>query len=265
VGISLVIGLGPFTWITLSFYLCLYHPNEWRRLAPLVSSTQSKIAHRKSQIPALLVSLLVTAHLAIITLASFLEPMGAIDDRREWDEPGTHAEFAAWAERLDQVGVSVSADELKDALWRPARAMKEFRSAVLAPLQPYLNYCGARQGWHMFVAPHVEADRYEVDVREGGDWRTVYAQQDRAHRWLADRLEQERLRDCIYQILRRGDRDELARLAEWMAGPARRDFPHADALRLRVGHYRIPTPQEARSGAQPSVEWAEPILTGLDR
>jgi hypothetical protein len=30
-GILLFLEVGPFSWITLSFYLCLYHPDEWKR------------------------------------------------------------------------------------------------------------------------------------------------------------------------------------------------------------------------------------------
>ncbi len=32
-GILLFLEVGPFSWIMLSFYLCLYHPDEWRRKA----------------------------------------------------------------------------------------------------------------------------------------------------------------------------------------------------------------------------------------
>ena len=30
-GVFVLIGLGPFTWISLSFYACLFRPEEWSR------------------------------------------------------------------------------------------------------------------------------------------------------------------------------------------------------------------------------------------
>jgi hypothetical protein len=38
-GILLFLEVGPFSWITLSFYLCLYHPDEWKRAANRSHST----------------------------------------------------------------------------------------------------------------------------------------------------------------------------------------------------------------------------------
>lgn len=270
VGISLLIGLGPFTWITLSFYLCLYHPSEWRPSAApnRFSSADPARIRQQPELPRNgpanaaiqgIIALLVSAHLVVITLASCLEPIGAIDDRAQWDDPATHAEFAAWAERLQRLGVDTSADEVKDALWSPVQALQHGETALLTPLRPYFAYCGTRQGWHMFVAPHLEARRYAIEVREGGDWCIVYEQRDNLHRWLASKLEQERVRDGIFHLLQRGNDLELRRLAEWLAIRAAADFPSADALRLRVYHYRLPTPEESRAGEQTIGDWSQSV------
>jgi hypothetical protein len=32
--------VGPFTWISLTFYLALWHPDEWRRVLPHSASSR---------------------------------------------------------------------------------------------------------------------------------------------------------------------------------------------------------------------------------
>lgn len=45
-GIQLFMNVGPFSWVTLSFYACLWHPDEWARLGRRIVGRRLGISGR---------------------------------------------------------------------------------------------------------------------------------------------------------------------------------------------------------------------------
>jgi hypothetical protein len=193
---------------------------------------------------------LITMHVMAVTVAAI--PAPAIPDRSEWNSPEIHEEFAAWTERVDAWGFEFTVEELQDVLWHIGRTYDRGRAAVLAPLAPYFKYCGARQGWAMFVGPHREPIRLCIDVREAGHWRRVFAQHDPRAQWLSSTLDHEHMRTAIFFLYHGEFHEEITEFAQWIAGRAAADFPQAD--RVRVGGYKFRTlaPEQVRAGEQPT-------------
>jgi hypothetical protein len=273
-GIWILMGVGPFSWITLSFYFCLYRPEEWRTTWNRVRGWWTKTARTEAPpgvaletvapAPALaasrrrwldrLVYAFVTLHVVAITLMAVPSPEGAMD-RADWEIPSAQAEFIGWADRLTDWGFTVTPAELKDILWKTAQDYMGVRKWVLAPFAPYYDLCGTRQGWRMFVGPDTTPRRLYIEVRENRRWRPVYVARDPDHNWLGFQLNHEHLRTAVHDMGLYKKGKELGQFAQWVAERAARDFPRADQLRLRLKEFEIPTPEEVRAGRRHEGHW----------
>ncbi len=257
----LFIGLGPFSWITLSFYCCLYHPAEWRRTAWSAErgaqsaepgTRNGSLRAPRSALRTLTLAV-ATFHVLTITLMAIPGVPDGYLSRADWQLPVPQVEFAAWADFLNGLGFDLTPKELEDRLWKAATGYAHVRKKVLAPFQWYYQYCGTRQSWRMFSAPNLEPTRLYIDVREAGGWRAVFVEGARDHAWLGRQLNHEHMRTALYTLVMfdTDNKDKLRELAQWAAVRAVRDFPQAERLRLRVHHYPTPTPQEVRQDRRP--------------
>jgi hypothetical protein len=264
-GVWVLIGLGPFTWISLSFYVCLFHPDEWRGawqrirrgarnregeapaepLAPgSAGASPSPIGQGRPWLRRL-IPVLLALHVLAITLMAIPAPAGAMD-RADWKTPLVQDEFSAWAERLSSWGLAVTPAELEEALWDASQWFMKVRRKVLAPFQPYYRWCGTNQGWRMFVGPNLYPVRLHIDVEEAGRWRPVYVERDPEHTWFGRRLDHEHLRTAVFTMAFFRYDDRMTEFAHWVAVRAARDFPRADRVRVRVYQFRTRSPQEVR-------------------
>jgi hypothetical protein len=278
-GIFVLIGLGPFTWISLAFYICLFHPSEWRAFAQRLCfwrnrSSGQGIDYQPGSllIPAgaaglerrwvsRLVYGLVTLHVVAVTLMAIPAPPAGIMNAADWDSPLAHEEFTAWSQTLSLLGFSVSAQDLRETLWHAARSYVDVRARVLAPFQPYYQFCGTRQGWPLFSHPNRFPTRLSIDIREDEQWRTIYEERNSDNVWRNSRLDHEHLRTAIFSLF--DQRREFDEFAQWIARRVRQDFPRADQVRVRLYQFHTLPPDDVRRGRRPSGRFVQDIKVTL--
>jgi hypothetical protein len=196
---------------------------------------------------------LVLLHLLAITLMALPAP-GEGMIRAAWKDPSVQAEFAAWTERCNHLGLHVTEQEFEDRLWTVASTYMAARQGILAPFEPYYETCGTLQSWRMFAGPHRYPGRLRVDVEEEDMWRPVYVQRDSGHSWLSDKLDHYRFRPVLYrfswyQYLE--GYDDFRQFAAWIAARAAIDFPRATRVRVALDRVRTPSPEEVRKDVRP--------------
>jgi hypothetical protein len=291
-GVWILIDLGPFTWITLSFYICLFRPEEWSALGaravasgqgPVVikadsaslatdhcsltpaTAAESRSPMADSRLLAAAGTALITFHVVAITMMAMPSPPPGMMSEQDRQAPIAQEEFAAWAEFFSSLGISVTAKELQDRLWHLANGYLSIRTAVLTPFQWYYTACGTRQGWRMFVAPSREPTRLFIDVQEAGQWRAVFGEGLRDLAWRGGQLNQEHMRTALITLVvfEHDFHEDLEQFARWLAARARRDFPRAQRLRLRIHKQPTPTPEQVREGRRPLGQDSIPVVVQL--
>lgn len=280
-GVFIFIDLSLFTWISLSMYTCLFTAAEWRAAWLAVRKrigrgSDPKVqpcarAYKSKRTPAetsawkhRFVYAFVAFHVIAITLAALPAPPEALE--REDLSTGEEAEnLAAWSKRLSQCGLAVSQSELEETLWHAAEKYKKIRKEILAPFQPYYKFCGARQGWKMFVGPHRTPSRLHIDIQENGVWRPIYIEGSRKHNWLRSRLNHEHWRTALFTAVYFQKQRPLKEFVGWAAERAALDFPEAEKLRLRVYRFRTLSPSEVKKGRHPQGQFDKVISTSLAR
>ncbi len=192
---------------------------------------------------------LVAAHIAAVVLGALPAPEGGMN-RKMWKEPTVQGELGAWADRL-----GMAPDAFEDGLWTLAVGVMRGRRVALTPFQPYYRWAGTTQSWRMFVAPHKFPSRLHVDVREGGEWRSVYVQATPGEGWLEPVLEADRFRSVLFRYAWPSFGRPYDQLVDWLAACAADDFPDADQIRVRWARSRTLPPEAVRAGAVPSVQF----------
>lgn len=270
-GIFVFIGLGPFTWMALSFYFCLYRPEEWERSAHwfagkffasngLTSKASLASVREGAEPPSdcrsfaawrrVPLHLFVVYHLAAITLASLPDPR--VPSEAERQNPLFAEEFASWSERLNGWGLETTPQGLANWAWNTAAGYNRIRDKILTPFKPYFEYFGPRQGWHMFAGANLYPSRLVVDIEERGAWRTLFAESRPEFSWRKSQLAHEHIRGGLYcMAFLEEDDDNFQGFARWVAQQAASDFPQARRVRVTLFKFRSPSPEEVRGGQAP--------------
>jgi hypothetical protein len=248
-GIMLLMNVEPFSWVTLSFYICLIGGREWQalgqRLAGWIArpATATRVAWSWwPQVRAALISL----HLVAVSLLAFPAPPAHAVDPAAWQNPRVQEELHAWAERFQAAGIDVSPAELEESAFAAACRFLQIRDALVWPFQPYYEYCGTYQSWRMFTGPEHAPTRLQVDIQEYGQWRTVHVERDPERTWLDGWLSHHRMRPAVESFAM--SESAFEPFAAWIAESAERDFPEARRVRVRYWKQPTPTPEELRAG-----------------
>ncbi len=209
-------------------------------------------------------ALLVALHLFAVT-AMAMPSVGGGMSRSAWKTPTVQAEFEAWSARLNGLGLRFEQGELEDVLWDLAVAWEAGREKVLAPFQPYYQYCGTWQSWRMFVAPHRYPGRLEVEVRTDGDWEPLYVGRSSEHDWHRRWLDHDRFRAAVFRYSWEHYRRPRGELADWFARLAASERPDARQLQVSFVRYRTRSPDEVKQGV-PAKEKRELVtIRDLER
>lgn len=200
--------------------------------------------------------MLVLLHVIAITTLAFPAPAGGLD-RRTWREPTVQGELQGWRELLASVGWEMDQKTFEDGLYDLASRTMAVREAVIAPMKPYLMYCGAWQSWRMFVAPHMNPARLQVAVGDAEGWHVVFEERSDEYTWRRYMFEQDRMRSAIFRYSWPNYRSGYHDLAEWIARQAAVDFP--DATRVRVRFHKVETrsPQAVLAGEEVDGKWVQ--------
>jgi|GEM_PF-378868 len=230
-GIFALMDLGPFSFIALGSYWCLFRFGELTR-----SETPGRGVS--------LVAIFVPLHLVAVLVQAAPSPLYV--SRADWKQPPVQAEFAQWGERLN-----MRPDELEEGLWTISHRYLRLRTPIESVFSPYYRFCGTSQAWRMFVAPDLEPTRLEVEVFERGEWRLVYRELDASYSWQAGILEHWRFRVALFSATWSRNWGEVSSLAAWLRGRAAADFPEGSRIRVRLMKWKLLPAREMRSGAKP--------------
>lgn len=193
---------------------------------------------------------LILLHLFAITVLAFPAPGSGLN-RSAWNDPTVQEELGAWQDRLEGVGLHFdSAEDFQDWLYGFARGYQDGLNAVMKPFRPYYRYAGTQQSWRMFVAPHRHPAILHVDLREGGEWRTVYLENSPTFTWHAAQLDHDRTRSALFRYAWSNYRRHYNAFTGWLAVELAREFPDAEQARFRYWKYRTLTPEQARAGEE---------------
>ena len=176
-------------------------------------------------------------------------------DRSSWADPTVQDEFRAWAERL-----GMEPKQLEERAWRFAQRWNDLHQRLISPFAPYRDYAGVRQPWVMFVAPQRHPARLEIEILEGGEWRTIYRERSDDHEWRRSLFDHDRMRSAIFRFGWDKYGSSYREFSEWVAKEAARDFPRAEAIRVRMARFRTPSPEEVKAGRIPPSRWEKEIV-----
>jgi hypothetical protein len=274
-GLMLLMNVEPFNWVTLSYYVCLFRPEEWRaawrRLCGWGRQGGEGVieSHPKKPSPeapwiAQARAVLVAGHLLAVTLMAIPGPGGYALDRANWEAPDAQENLAAWSEQLARWGVALSKQQFEDRLWSLVVVWGEARRRVLAAFEPYYDYCGTYQSWRMFGTATRAPTRLHIEVMEGARWRPVYVEREPRCDWLGRWLDHSRFRPALFRFGLRQDEDAFPGFASWVARQAARDFPAASAVRVRFRQAATLPPAEVRAGRRPRGSFHSTRVLRLD-
>ena len=85
----------------------------------------------------------------------------------------------------------------------PATRYTAARKKVLEPFEPYDQYAGTDQSWHMFVAPHRNPARLYIDLSndsgQPSTWRLLYVSRHPELRWKSEVFDHSRGRAALFR------------------------------------------------------------------
>lgn len=198
------------------------------------------------------VALYVLFHVAG-TIISSAPSVDGVMKRSYWKDPTVQGEFTAWSQRLQGWGVDIDAAELEARAWRMAESWSRVHSIAKSPFRLYQRYTGTRQSWRMFVAPHRYPTRLHVDMRTvGGEWTPLYVRGSDVFTWRGHQLDHIRMRSLLFQYFWNRSPRDYDQFVHWLAERAAEDHPNAAEIRVRTYKFQTLSPDEVRSGRQPS-------------
>ena len=195
---------------------------------------------------------LILLHLVAITLMALPAPVGA-DKTSHYQGPEAEAQLAQIVNALDRVGIEATGDDVVDLSLAVARPVMAARRAVLNPFRPYYTLAGTRQGYWMFSGTSLYQNRLHVEVRDRGEWRTLYLAGAPNARWRGATFNHELTRSLLFRYTERRYRKRWNAVADWIAEEAAMDHPTVDRVRVSLQHGPIQTAAEARSGVVPET------------
>ena len=181
-------------------------------------------------------ALLVLIHLLII-VALTTPDLGGTMSRRAWKQPAVQRELAPWAQRF-----GLTPEDFENRLWSLASGWTRWRRRALAPLKPYSTYTGVRQRWRMFASPNRIPARYEIDIKRAGQWQPIYVSRSSEYTWRRALFDHDRMRASMSRATWPNYQQRYRLLCHWIATQVEKDFPQAQAVRVRRYRYATPSP-----------------------
>ena len=206
-------------------------------------------------------AVLILLHVLAVGFLALPQP-GVFMHERQWRQPEVQQVFRAVSQGLGTVGYTMPPADVHALAWDLGTEWKSGRRRIARYLQPYVKYCGIKQGWSMFAHVPWRSGRLEVELDDGtGEWRPIYVSQDPEHDWQGRVLRQERMRAYISDFAWRRRKGVFPRLAEALALRAAEDFPEATRLRARMVTVQIPGPAALRQTGE--LEVGEPYFEAV--
>ncbi len=155
---------------------------------------------------------------------------------RHLQEPVARAEIARWTKLFNELGASVTEEEVTAHALAVGGVAGRFRAAFLKPWAPLRRWTGTGQSWGLFAYPYPDAGRLVVEGLSAERERVVlYQAPGEGEPWLVRRLEYRRVRG-VYDDA--GDRARpravYRSLARWVAREVFARHPELDTVEVRL-------------------------------
>ncbi len=172
--------------------------------------------------------------------------------RSSLNEPIAREEIAAQVQLLAGLGVTVSSDQLADALYESGAAWAAAYHAVVDPVEPLLRITGTGQGWGLFTYPDTYPHQLVVDVRRShsGPFVMLYGGLDPEHDWKRDVLAYRRVRG-VYDGQTAKPGASWNNLTKWLAGEACAEDSLVTAVRVSFTRFHTVRPGQAADPGEP--------------
>jgi len=207
--------------------------------------------------------LLVLFHVVAVAVLALPNPSLTLN-RRAWRQPTVQQEFRIWAKNLRSFGIKLTPKQLENELWKLAKKAMKWHGKLVAPFFPYERYIGAQQNWFMFVAPHRYPSRLSIELA-GADkkWRPIYIARSPKYNWRGQQLDHDRVRAALFRYGWRSYYSTFKKFSKWLAKRAKKDFPKAHKIRMRMYRYRTLTPKEVYKGKKPRGKYHSTLVFDL--
>jgi hypothetical protein len=192
-------------------------------------------------------ALCVLFHVLTLLALGFPAPAG-VTNRSHWKDPSVKDELHTAATRARSLGIELSDAEFEELIFQVAKKYNSFRKVFTAPFKPYAKYCGVRQSWRMFSAPHRYPTIFSVDVSENGKWRPVYEARSEEYTWMRERFDHHRMRRILFLHGWKKYRRSYRGFSQWLGTQAIRDFPEAQRIRIQQLKKKSRSPEDMRAG-----------------
>lgn len=196
----------------------------------------------------------VLFHVLTVLLIGFPAPAG-VTDRSHWKDPSVQDEMRTAAERARAIGLPWTDAEFEELMYFLATEYNKVRRIVLKPFRPYAKYCGVRQSWRMFSAPHRYPTIMQIEIEENKKWRPVYRIRSDEYDWMRRRFDHHRMRRLAFLHGWKKYRRSYNGFSKWVSKEASRDFPNATRVRIRQLKVKSLSPEDVKAGITHKGKW----------
>ena len=221
----------------------------WKRrvLCSLVQSWSEKAELRAwPTVRALLIS--------VVLLGQWVDALPLPELRaRDLQHPIAQDEVTRWTTLLNDLGMSLTEEEVIARALVVGEGATRFRKASMAPLRPIKRLTGTGQSWGLFAYPDPYAGRLVIEAREKkGEWQVLFSAPGSSGDELSRLMRYRRVRG-IYDD--NGDRPKPGslynRFVDWVAWDIFERQPKIDAVQVRLDLVRIIPPGTGAGEAVP--------------
>jgi len=205
---------------------------------------------------------LLALHVLAVLVLSL--PGAQVARANRWQSRLMRQDLADWADQLQSLGISVSADELGRTAQGIAEGYVAFRSAAVAPFQTYSEITKARQGWAMFASPQRHPFEVHVDGLTERGWVPLYRPHDERARFLDEFLLHNRMRKFQGRFARAMKDHYYEDFTGFVAQRALERNPDLRAVWLGLYGYASLPPERVRAGERPSGAYYEVRVFGRE-
>ena len=183
--------------------------------------------------------------ISVVLVAQWVDALPLPELRaRDLQHPIAQDEVTRWTTLLNDLGVSLTEEELVARALVVGEGATRFRRASMAPLRPLKRLTGTGQSWGLFAYPDPYAGRLVIEAREkNGAWQVLFSAPGSSSDDLSRLMRYRRVRG-IYDD--NGDRPKPGslynRFVDWVAWDLFQSRPDLDAVQVRLDLVRIIPP-----------------------
>lgn len=147
------------------------------------------------------------------------------------NSPESSSELSNWRNQLEQVGITVTKDELVGWVKQWSQ-LARWRRELLLPLRPVQDLFGTGQEWGFFAVPVTHPRRLEVYLLDDEGESLLYRRLDPDHTWRAAWFSDRRVRGVYDSV--RGRKPVYQRFVQTVSSDALQTFPEANGVRVQL-------------------------------